>query len=119
MPIILGCGFCRSCAWGKKKKDFLEVSNALLSAHAYSAWLLQESVWVFAFLVTLQQMHAVISVLTAFAPHSADSCISPKLRGVNASTCHHLLLLPSRKMALCRGWGEPCHSHRVLLIRKK
>jgi len=52
-----------------------------------------------------KQTRAAVSVLPAFAPPSADSCTSPQHGGVNASTCHHLLLLRSREMAFCRGLG--------------
>lgn len=81
----------------RKHKVFSRIAYAPLSAPAGSAWLLHKSIWVFAFLVTLQQTQATISVLPAFAPCSADSCISPQLRGVNAFTCHHLPLLQSRR----------------------
>lgn len=61
----------------------------------------------------------MISALPAFAPRSADSCISLQLGGANASTCHQLLLLQSRSRAFCRRLGGAAVPLASSLINQK
>lgn len=96
----------------QRRNMFYLWSLKLCSLLMPPTWSLQENICVCVILVTLQQPHGGISVPTAFAPHSADSCVSPELRGVNTSTC--------TTVCSCRagGWhfagaGGGCDNHVV------
>lgn len=64
--------------------------------------------WVFVFLVTLQQTRAVASVLPLHPVLLTPAFSSA--RRCECFTCHHLLLLPSRRWVFAGSQGEPCHS---------
>lgn len=103
---FLGCGLYQSCA--QENKGFSGVAHALLSACACSAWLVHKSIWVFVFLVTLQQTQAVVSLLPLHPVLLTPAFSSA--RRCECFTCHHLLLLQSRRWHFAGNQGEPHHS---------